>query len=226
MYDPVKPNSILILGNRTFVVAVITHSYLNHLFSLSSFTGKAVLWKDEAWTNLRYRKIFKNYHQPYLKLYRPAKLFEREEQVDIGLRKLYDEMVLRRSNRHSQSRKIIYLESVLNTSGKPRIAMLKEILQDGGRKCNIQFIANAMAGSGQIDHGHLLRRFDIRIATLPLSKPDSLALFGSSKYATEETDDFIYFGYGDSVEKVPIFSDKFPRVGSDSFLELIRYWVF
>lgn len=224
MGGAMTPHSILILGNHTLVQSIVTHAYINFLFDYMQGM-KIELWEDRSWLDIKNRKLLRNYHGGYMKHYRPTKLFDKEKQFDQGLRKLYDEFVLRRSNRHSQSKKIIFLDKLLLLSDKPKAAMVAEILKDGGKKCNIQFIANTFKGSGEFDEG-LYIKFDIRIATLPLSKKDSIALFGSDKYASNKEGDFVYFAYKNNVEKVPIFRyDTLPS-NSDVYLNLIRTWSF
>lgn len=224
MGGPMTPHSIVILGNQMLNQAIIRHAYINFLFGYLQGM-KIELWEDRAWLDLKYRKMLKSYHEPYMKHYRPTQIFERENKFDHGIRKLYDEFVPRRSNRHSQIKKIIYVDNYFMTDDKPRNAMVEEILKDGGKKCNIQYIANAIKGTGEIDTG-LLRKFDIRIATLPLGKKDSIALFGTDKYASKKEEDFIYFGYKNDVEKVPIFHHNVVDSSGNDFLELIRTWTF
>jgi hypothetical protein len=133
--------------------------------------------------------------------------------------------MLRKSNRNDRTKKIVYIDSALFAGDKARDVMVDEILKYGGKKCNIQFISEAIPGTGEMA-GDLVSKFDIKIATLPLSKKDSTALFGSEKYASKQTDDFIYFGYKNKVEKVPIFKFDVATSESDVFINLIQSWTF
>jgi hypothetical protein len=219
-----QPNSIVVLSNSPLDSTIIIFSYFNFLFRFIEGL-KVELWEDRSWLDLSYFRMLKNYIGNDIKHYRPVKLIEREKDSDIGIRKLYDEFVLRRSNRHAHSKRIIYLETVFIAGLKPRNVMVEEILKDGGQKCGIQFVAETSGGFGGLDEG-LLRQFDIRIAFTPLKKKDSIALFDSDEYATSKKEDYILFGYKDKVDKVPIYKHDLTRDSGDKFLELIRTWSF
>lgn len=217
-----KPPSIVILGNRALHNSIIIHSYLNYLFDYLS-GDKLEIWEDQPLTNTRYIRLLRLYHGSNIKHFRPTKFFQEKKRFDVGLRKLYDEFVLRKSNRHSQMKKIVYIDTGLIMSDKPRAAMVEEILKHGGKKCNIQFIASAIAGTGEIT-GDLLAKFDIKIATLPLGKKDSIALFGADEYASKKEEDYVIFSYKDKVEKLPIFKYDTGSSTNEEYMNLIHSW--
>ena len=220
-----KPPSIVILGNRSSYTTIIVHSYLNYVFD-RLYGDKITVWEDQDLVNyLRNHRLLKIYHDRWSRFFRPTRIFKQEKRFELGLHKLYDEFVLRKSNRNSQSKKIVFIDRCLIMSDKPRDAMVEEILKYGGKKCNIQYLGEAIAGTGEICCD-LLGKFDIRIATLPLGKKDSIALFGSDVYATKKEDDFVYFGFKGKVEKVPIFNHETTNDNGENFVKLIKTWSF
>lgn len=221
-----KPPSIVILGSsRSLYTAIIVHSYLNYVFD-QLYGDKITVWEDRDLVSyIKYHRLLRMYHGKWSRFFRPTRVLKQEERFELGLRKLYDEFVLRKSNRHSESKKIVFIDHGLIMSDKPRDAMVEEILKYGGKKCNIQYLGEAIPGTGELS-GDLLSKFDIKIATLPLGKKDSIALFGSDEYASKKEEDFVYFSFKGEVEKVPIFKHETTKDSDEDFIKLIKTWTF
>ena len=216
--------SILITGNATLHQIIFLRSYLNYILKIR-YEQKLEIWHDQPFIDRAYIKQLYIYHGRHALYFRPTKLFQNVNKRDEGLRKIYDECMFRKLNASQQVKKIVYIDDCLIASNKPTQAMVEEILDNGGKNSNIQYIAKTISGMPAIDP-NLFSQFDIKIATLPLSKKDSVALFNTPEYASRKNEDFVIIGYKNKVEKVPIFNYN-PRHHTDKdYLALSKTWTF